>query len=64
MEGGIKNRGFSINISLNFENGTKYGHMAIVTMKQIGTRMRSIECGIFNGRDPNPHFQGHANIPC
>jgi len=38
---GIKNWRFVTNISLYFENGTKYGHS--YNGRQIITRMRSIE---------------------
>jgi len=37
----MKNWRFSINISLYFENGTRYGHS--YSGRQIGTRTRSIE---------------------
>jgi len=37
----MKNWRFSSNISLNFENGTRYGH--IYNGRRIWTRTRSIE---------------------
>ena len=41
IQGCIKNSGFSNNISLYSENGTRYGHS--YNGRRIGTRMRSID---------------------
>jgi len=55
MEGAMKNWRFSTNISLYFENGTRYGHS--YNERQLGTRMRSTEwC------DPNLERSQRPNL--
>jgi len=45
---------FSTNISLYFENGTRYGHS--YNRRRIGTPTRSIECVILGVRPAPDHF--------
>jgi len=46
IQGDMNKWHFSTNISLYFENGTRYGHS--YNGRRLGTRMRSIERAISN----------------
>jgi len=56
MEGVLKSWRFLTNISLYFENCTRYGHS--YNGRRMGTRIRSMEWCYFQWHwTPNPHFK-------